>query len=225
MANREVFAPQKPTGDPSPDQARLRSAFSYLSREHYRSLNGSLVRPFRAETILLVCLITGGCGRAPHALAPIPTAGEWQQFDGTWTAAGVRYNMPLGPQRRASIADLSGSLMLRGSSPPAVGFRTDAIVLNDSATGMTGRAVWTDHNGDQAYSELRGEGTRTNNRVFGTFIGGTGRYVGLSGSYEFSWRFVLENEDGNIEGQSVGLKGQVHLVPTKEAAGARSHQP
>ena len=86
--------------------------------------------------------------------------------------------MRLGGDRRASIANLNGSLLLAGSSRPAIGFRAEAIVFNDSVTGMVGRAVWTDEHGDQAYSELQGEGTATGNKIVGTFLGGTGRYSG-----------------------------------------------
>ena len=50
-----------------------------------------------------------------------------------------------------------------------------------------------------------------NNKITGTFVGGTGRYAGVTGDYEFSWRFMLENEDGTVQGQSVGLKGRVRL--------------
>ena len=74
---------------------------------------------------------------------------------------------------------------------------------------MIGRAVWTDDRGDQAWSELRGEGTATGNRIAGTFIGGTGRFTGITGDYAFTWRFVLETEDGTVQGQSLGLKGRV----------------
>ena len=74
---------------------------------------------------------------------------------------------------------------------------------------MIGRAVWTDEHGDQAFSELQGMGTRTDNKIVGTFVGGTGRYAGAVGTYEFSWRFVLESEDGNMQGESMGLKGRV----------------
>jgi hypothetical protein len=31
----------------------------------------------------------------------------------------------------------------------------------------------------------------------------------VTGTYEFSWRFVLETEDGSIQGSTVGLKGRV----------------
>jgi hypothetical protein len=89
---------------------------------------------------------------------------------------------------------------------------------------MTGRAVWTDDRGNQIFSELRGEGTSTGNRIVGTFLGGTGRFTGATGGFEFSWRFVLESEDGVVQGQSVGLKGRVRMqAPTTTSTGpARS---
>ena len=117
----------------------------------------------------------------------------------------------LGNDRRSSIAHFDGSLLLAGPARPNVGFRAEAITLSDSATGMNGRSVWTDERGDQVYSELRGEGTATGNQIVGTFIGGTGGYSGATGSYQFSWRFVLEAEDGTVQGQSIGLKGRVRF--------------
>jgi hypothetical protein len=90
---------------------------------------------------------------------------------------------------------------------------------------MVGRAVWTDERGDQLYSELRGEGTVTGNRIGGTILGGTGRYSGATGSYEFSWRFVIESEDGAVQGQSDGLKGRVRVGSPQAARDAGSPRP
>jgi hypothetical protein len=118
----------------------------------------------------------------------------------------------LGGDRRASIADFSGSLMLTGPSRPGVGFRANAIVFNDSSTGMVGRAVWTDELGDQVFSELQGEAGSPGASIVGTFTGGTGRYAGATGAYRFSWRFLLEAEDGAVQGQSMGLTGRVRTV-------------
>ena len=120
--------------------------------------------------------------------------------------------------RQASISTFDGSLVLAGPSRPGIGFRSEAIVFNDSAAGMVGRAVWTDEHGDQAYSELRGSGNGSDNRISGTFIGGTGRYTGAKGSYEFTWRFLIENEDGAVQGQSVGLKGRIRVDSTQAAS-------
>ena len=60
-----------------------------------------------------------------------------------------------------------------------------------------------------AQSQIQAEGTAARNRIAGTIFGGTGRYAGVSGTYEFSWQFVIEAEDGSIQGRAVGLKGRV----------------
>ena len=52
-------------------------------------------------------------------------------------------------------------MLLAGPGAPGVGFRSEVIALNDSATGLVGRSVWTDERGDQVFSELKGEGTAT----------------------------------------------------------------
>ena len=156
-------------------------------------------------------LLVTACSRGPKASEPSPAGSEWHEFRGTWIATGNRYSMRFGIDRQASIANFNGSLMLTGPSRPAVGFRAEAIVLNDSVTGLVGRAVWTDERGEQVYSELKGEGTPTGNKIVGTFLGGTGRYSEATGTYEFSWRFVLQDEDGNVAGESLGLRGRVRV--------------
>ncbi len=98
-------------------------------------------------------------------------------------------------------------------------------MFNDSATGMVGRAVWTDERGDHVYSELRGDGIATSNRIVGTFLGGSGRYAGATGTYEFSWRFVLENEDGSVQGQSSDLKGRARIGATHAAPATGGARP
>lgn len=196
-------APSVPRRDSSPIVCRRDRQFS----------------KFRTAALAGTLLMTA-CAHAPHPSVSPPAGGEWHDFEGTWTAAGSRDRMLLGDDRRASIANLAGTLLLAGPNRPAVGFRAEAIVLNDSVTGMIGRAVWTDEHGDQVYSELRGEGTATNNKVVGTFVGGTRRYAGATGAYDFSWRFVLEAEDGSIQGQSLGLKGRVRVGSTHRTSDA-----
>ena len=108
-------------------------------------------------------------------------------------------------------------MLLAGPGRPGIGFRSEVIALVDSATGLMGRSVWTDERGDQVFSEFKGEGTAAKNRITGTILGGTGRYAGVTGSYEFSWQFVIEAEDGSIQGRAVGLKGRVR--PGQPTAG------
>jgi hypothetical protein len=156
-----------------------------------------------------------GCEPAPPSSAA-ETPGEWREFQGLWVATGSRQSIPLGHDRQASVATFDGTLMLSGAGRPNLGFRASAVVLNDTRTGMVGRAVWTDERGDQAYSELRGEATASGNRIAGAFLGGTGRYAGATGTYEFSWRFLLESDEGTVQGQSEGLTGRVRFE--REAA-------
>ena len=115
--------------------------------------------------------------------------------------------------------------MLAGPSRPGVGFHAEALTLNDSTTGMTGRAVWTDEKGDQVFSALRGEGTAARNRIEGTFLGGTGRYAGATGTYEFSWQYVIESEDGTVQGRTVSLKGRVRVGEPRASPATQGTRP
>ena len=42
----------------------------------------------------------------------------------------------------------------------------------------------------------------------GSLLGGTGRYAGVTGEYEFDWQYVVESEDGNLQGRITGLRGR-----------------
>lgn len=128
------------------------------------------------------------------------TAGEWRTFEGTWTAAGTRRTLRLGPNERAAIFELTGSVLLTGAQRPAVGF-------SDSRAGMQGRCVWTDERGEMVYSELKGEFVGTGNHIVGTFVGGTGRYAGVTGDYSFQWQYVIGTEDGAVSGRAVNFQG------------------
>jgi hypothetical protein len=180
----------------------------------------------RLQTMLLVYLLVVlavSCGNSLHSANSAPLSSQWQEFQGTWTATGSRNSVRLANNRTATVSTLNGSLVLAGPSQPGRGFRSEAIVFNDTETGLVGRAVWTDERGDCAYSELQGEGTSASNKIRGTFVGGTGRYSGATGTYEFSWRFLLENEDGNVQGQSVGLTGKVRVDTDRDRSKGESH--
>ncbi len=172
----------------------------------------------QATVAVAALMALAACGPSRTPTGSEPAASGWHDFQGSWIAAGTRHTISLGGDRRASVVDLTGSMLLAGPSRPDVGFRAQAIALNDSSSGMIGRAVWTDENGDQIFSELRGEGTRTGSHVTGKFVDGTGRYAGATGTYEFSWQYVLEAEDGTVQGRAVGLAGRVHVGAPPSAA-------
>ena len=170
--------------------------------------------------VVVLALAAAACGPAPSPAGPVASAGEWREFEGSWNAAGSRRIIPLGADRRGALIDLRGTMLLAGPQRPGVGFRAEVIALSDSETGLTGRSVWTNEHGDQVFSELKGEGTAAKNHIMGTFLGGTGPYAGVTGTYEFSWQFVIEAEDGSIQGRTVGLKGRYRLGQP-DAGGSR----
>jgi hypothetical protein len=149
------------------------------------------------------------CGPATDSRQPVPASATEFEFQGSWNGVGRRHSIPLGEGRLGSIVNLKGTLLLTGAGRPGVGFQSEVIGLTDTATGFHGRSVWTDEKGDQVYSELQGEGTATKNRITGTILSGTGRYAGATGSYEFSWEWVMEGEDGAVQGRAADLRGRV----------------
>jgi hypothetical protein len=162
------------------------------------------VRP----ALIALVLFTAACSPLEEPPKPQAATGELREFEGSWNAAGSRRSITLGAGRRGSIIDLKGTMLLSGAGRPGTGFRSEVIALVDTASGLQGRSVWTDERGDQVFSELKGEGTAAKNHITGTLLGGTGRYAGVTGSYEFSWHYVIEAEDGSIQGRAVGLKGR-----------------
>ena len=166
-------------------------------------------RPF----LLALAFAAAACGPATKSPRPAAAPGESREFEGSWNAAGSRHTISLGENRLGSIVDLRGTMLLAGPGRPGVGFHSEVIGLVDSATGFQGRSVWTDEHGDQVFSELRGEGTAARNHITGTVLSGTGRYAGVTGSYDFSWQWVMDGEEGTIHGRAVDLKGRVRPGP------------
>lgn len=168
-------------------------------------------------------LALAACGPAPPA-APAAADG-WYEFGGSWNSTGRRHRIPFGPDRYAALLDLSGSLLLSGPSRPGVGFGAETIALADSEKGVVGRTVWTDQNGDRVFSEIRGDGTKPGDRIAGTIVGGTGRYAGATGAYEFTWQYVLEAEDGTVQGRTIGLAGRVRFERPQPAPAGQGPKP
>lgn len=160
--------------------------------------------------ILTALLLIAACGPSADS-ARAPLSSEWHEFGGTWTAAGTRRTLRLGEDERAAVFELTGTVLLTGAQRPSVGFRAQAIGFTDTRSGMQGRCVWTDERGQVIYSELKGEFLGTGKHIVGTFIGGTGRYAGVSGDYTFQWQYVIDAEDGAVSGRAVDFKGRARL--------------
>jgi hypothetical protein len=174
--------------------------------------------------LLAPLLLAAACSQPTVPAQKTTSQSEWRTFEGTWSASGTRQTLNLEANHHASIFDLMGSLLLVGDQGLGVGFQAQAIGFTDSLAGMQGRCVWTDERGDKVYSELKGEFVATGNRIVGTFLGGTGRYAGVTGEYSFQWQFVVESEDGSVSGRAVDLKGRARLSSATAAPG-EEHSP
>jgi hypothetical protein len=165
--------------------------------------------PWRGAALrVLALLLVIACGRPAGNTGEALPRGTWLAFEGTWSASGTRQTLHQGPGHRASIVELTGSMLLVGERRLGVGFQAEAIGFSDAATGLTGRCVWTDAHGNEVWSELQGQHVGSGNRVVGTLTGGTGRFEGITGEYAFEWQYVVAAEDGEISGRAVGLTGR-----------------
>ncbi|MDH4347294.1 MAG: hypothetical protein OEW17_00670 [Gemmatimonadota bacterium] len=167
----------------------------------------------RSVHVIALALMAGAiaCGGDGAPPAQLPAGDQWHPFTGSWTASGTRHTLHLGGEHDAAVIDVSGSMLLAGPGKPGRGFRADAIGFADDAEGFVGRAVWTDEQGDQVFSSLTGERVGTRSHLTGTFTGGTGRYAGATGEYQFEWQYLIEAEEGLVQGRAVGLTGRVRI--------------
>ena len=111
------------------------------------STPGRARRPRGRAPWVLALVLVAACGPASESPKLSAAPGEWLEFTGSWNAAGSRQSISLGAGRTASVVDLKGTLLLAGPNRPGVGFQAEVIGLVDSATGFTGRSIWTDEKG------------------------------------------------------------------------------
>lgn len=143
--------------------------------------------------------------------AELQKAGE---FEGQWTATGSAQTLVLDESRSATIMRLQGEVITESSAGLTPALQTDCVGLNLRQADSTGsgRCIWIDSDGDRMISEISGVLSGTASKVRGKFIGGTGKYAGLEGSYELDWQYIgtIEEED-TIHGYSTSLKGNWRL--------------
>lgn len=133
-----------------------------------------------------------------------------QVFEGRWSGSGQRQRLPTEAGVSAVTVQLSGAVTITTGTGLSRGFRGEVIGFDDGAGLIAGRVVWTDERGDRIFSVLRGDALAAAGRqMHGTFTGGTGRYAGVAGEYEFQWQYVISAEDSPINGRAISLRGWV----------------
>ena len=147
------------------------------------------------------------------ARAEPPKDEGWRPFTATWTLSGTRQLLPTGGGRDAAIVRLSGPLRVTSGEGLGRGFLGEVIGFDDGGTLIVGRVLLTDEKGDRIYCSLKAEPVGTGRTATGTIGGGTGRYAGLEGTFEFAWQYVVEAEPGEIGARIENIKGRTRLVP------------
>ncbi len=166
--------------------------------------------PVRRRRSVVGCLAVLFCA-STVSLAALQNTGT---FEGSWTVTGTAQTLNLGESRSASILRLRGTIVVQSTGGLARALQSDCVGLRleDGDTSGVGRCVWTDSDGDLVFSELTGALKGEFSEVRGLFVGGTGKYAGLEGSYEFRWRYFRGiEEEGTIHGYSASLTGSWKL--------------
>jgi hypothetical protein len=177
--------------------------------------------------VWLLLVLLGPALLAGPAPAEPPPAGPpaVQRFEGNLSATGTRQVLAMEPGRQAAILHLSGSLVLDLHEDLSRGFRCEAISFYDGRERALGESAWTDERGDQVFSRFEAKRMGTGALVTGTITGGTGRYAGLTGRYEYTWQYVLDSPDGTVQGRAVGLKGEVRRGAARPAPPPKPQVP
>ena len=146
----------------------------------------------------------------PAVATPEQARVSGQVFEGSWSASGRRQFLKTEPGRSAVTVQLSGAVTIRTGTGLSRGFRGEVIGFDDGAGLIAARAVWTDDKGDRIFSGIYGDAFASAGRQMrGTITGGTGRYAGISGEYEFRWQHLVTVDDTSVDGRAVDLRGRV----------------
>ena len=136
-------------------------------------------------------------------------------FEGHWKVEGTTESLEM-DGGKVSIYRVEGPVKITNSSSGiAREFQSSCVGVSDEETGGIGRCVWTDADGDGLFLELSGEiigPAGTTRDALGIVVGGTGKYVGLEGSFEAEflfWESVLD--EGKITFRDTSFKGSWKL--------------
>lgn len=78
-------------------------------------------------------------------------------------------------------------------------------------TSNRGNCVYTDLDGDQIFDEWQDEGTEERAGGSGRLIGGTGKYAGIEGQYEYERIELRPAAEGTFQGYTTKMTGDYRL--------------
>lgn len=184
-------------------------------REHAKPPGWGIRASFVAGALALLVL----AAQLPVSMpcqAPA-TAQAGGSFEGDWSATGTRQVLAAGPGHKAVIAYFSGTLLLKAEGGLDRGYRAEVIAYDNGLDVSVGTCVWTNEKGEEIYSDLKGQAVGTGKHIHGTITGGTGRYAGITGEFEFDWQYVITTPEGDVQGRVSSLKGTWRKGPATDA--------
>jgi len=154
----------------------------------------------------------------PNVSAAAPLASG--NFEAHWRIEGTEEQIPFGTAGPQSIFRHQGQLTVLDSDGLVGNALSRCIGLRDSRKGSMARCVWVGEGGAQIFSEVDrtttpgGRGGQGGNGK-GRIVGGTGRYAGITGSYEIRWVEQPQIAKGKISGETISMRGHWTLTDTQ----------
>jgi hypothetical protein len=157
-----------------------------------------------------------GVTAAAAALTAGP-CGAWETtkegaFDGTWTVGGETYSMEFGDDGgTVTIFRFTGPALVRTANGFAPSIDSECLGFSAPKAGAVGRCVLTDPEGDRIFCELSAAMTPGIANVSGRFVGGTGKYDGITGSVRFQAATGQQSAGRGTGGQTMAISGNWRL--------------
>lgn len=142
--------------------------------------------------ILLVAL----CAASFASAADMPKSGKFAAQFG-WVFKGDTQD--LGANRAVSVGEVSGVIFNNSGGGFLHKVRADCALMNDVDHGKAnahGTCAMTDADGDKAFLEWKCAGPMPTCPGDQRFVGGTGKYKGLSGDTKFQGNFIGKSGAG-----------------------------
>lgn len=130
-------------------------------------------------------------------------------FESTWDIMGSARKLEFGPSRMLRTVRHTGTITFRSSTGLVGSVLTSCIGLNDTEKSDIGRCTWVTEDGERLYSELTGAlpPGPSSGSASGVFVGGTGRFAGVTGTYQLDWVERMSTEPNAFGAQTVRMTG------------------
>lgn len=167
-----------------------------------------LSKPFGKQltaiaALALVLAVGGSFGPEAGRSEAATGAAKTSPFSARWSTSGSWEGFSVGGGRWVSIYKSTGSIMNEAGKGPFHNMSSRCIGMGDSARADNGHCVFTDADQDKIFDEWTYDGTSGT----GTIIGGTGKYAGIQGHYDYEWVSVPAAKDGTYQGYSSRFEG------------------